>query len=887
MKKTSSLLLSLLLPCLIHSAIVLPDPELSTNGNQLELSWIGKADLYASGDLSDWSLVGESLVAPYNTSVSSTTYYRVDHKVLNYAVVDSRQTSSYDENGDVVTPITGAEYYGQDAIYSGTQPSYTDNGDGTVTDNNTGLIWQQVPPEAFYTWEEAQNYADNLVLGGHDDWRLPTMKESISLADFRGSSRQQIDLPYIDDTYFTIHDPLAVDTYVPSSAENPNRSKRNIDGQYWSSNAYIGRTMNNNTSTFGFNFLDGRIKSYPNGMSGPTGTCFVRCVRGPTDYGENNYIDNGDGTITDLSTGLMWLKEDSGATVGTLDWIDALAWSEELEAAGFTDWRLPNAKELHTLVDYTRAPDAEDESRRSAAIDPIFDMTETESWFWTSTSLGDDLFAWAVYVCFGQASAVDTGTGLPTINAHGAGAMRSDPKTGDPADFVGEDGGHGPQNDQVRIQNYVRPVRTAFSVQDLQPEVEQPNILLLIVDDWGIDSSPLYNTNPSASLPPMPTLDALAADGLLFENAYVQPTCSPTRTNILTGRYSFRHGVGAPVQGEAQLTEAEITLPEVFAAAGSPYALASFGKYHLNSGNIQSIADTPNTIAGWPHFAGGMGGGVNDYYDWTKVTNGVIERNVSDYPTTDTVDDATQWIEAQGDNPWFCWIGFNAAHTPFHNPPEELHSYTGIPDEPVGANRRPAYEAALEALDTEISRLLESVDMSNTMIILMGDNGTPSGVVQEPFGNGRAKGSLYDGGTHVPFMITGPSVKSTGGTNALVHCVDLFDTILGWTGIDYMDHVPTDVAIDSISLSPVLNGEAGNRQYALCENFGSDNGPEGSAVTDGRYKLVLITGSAEEFYDLSVDENEQDNLLDQGLSLEEQAAYDDLVAYLTGLYQGS
>lgn len=882
MNKRFSLLL-LILPLLAYTQIELPDPVLSTSGNQLELEWTGKADLYQSTDLNSWILVGQSLTAPYLGSLSESAFFQVDHLVLNYNVVDTRQASAYDQNGNVVNPVTGEVYYGQDSNYSGTQPSYTDNGDGTVSDNNTGLMWQQVPPEAFYTWEEAQSYAENLVLGGHDDWRLPTMKESLSLADFRGSSRNEIDLPYIDDSVFTIHDPLAVTTYVPSSAENPNRAKRNIDGQYWSSNAYIGRTMNNNTSTFGFNFLDGRIKSYPNGMSGPTGTCFVRCVRGPTDYGENNYIDNGDGTITDLSTGLMWLKEDSGATVGTLDWIDALAWAENLEAAGYSDWRLPNAKELHTLVDYTRAPDAEDASRRTAAIDPIFDLTETESWFWTSTSLGDDLFEWAVYVCFGQASAVDTNTGQPTINAHGAGAMRSDPKTGDPADFVGEDGGHGPQNDQVRIQNYVRPVRTAFNPQDLEPVVEQPNILLLIVDDWGIDSSSLYNTNTSASLLPMPTLDALAAQGLLFNSAYVQPTCSPTRTNILTGRYSFRHGVGSPVSGNAQLTEAEITLPEVFAAASSPYALASFGKYHLNAGNTNVIADTPNTIAGWPHFAGGMGGGVSDYYNWTKVTNGVVERNVSDYVTTVTVNDAATWIESQVDNPWFCWIGFNAAHTPFHNPPEELHSYSGIPDTPTGANRRPAYEAALEALDTEINRLLQSVDLSETMIIVMGDNGTPAGVVQAPFDNSHAKGSVYDGGTHVPFMIAGPEVKFTGSTDALVHCVDLFDTILGWAGIDYMEHVPVDVAIDSISLSPVLNGGVGERQFALSESFGSSNDATASAVTDGRYKLVLVPDAPEEFYDMATDENEQENLLDSGLSTDEQAAYNALVAYVNGL----
>jgi hypothetical protein len=454
--RTLRSLLLLAFPLAGLASPIVPAPTISSHDGVLTLEWQGEGTLYATADpaAAEFGLAGTQ--SPYRPEGDGAGYYKVEYEVLNYTVVDTNQATRYDEFGLPVNPAPGEAYYGQDADYHGNAASYTDNGDGTVTDNHTGLTWQQVPPEAFYAWPEAIAYAESLSLAGHDDWRLPTMKELLSLADFTGSSRPEIDRPYIDDAVFTIHDPQAVTTFVPASASS---TKRRIDGQFWSSNAYVGRTINDDSATFGFNFIDGRIKGYPNGvLSGPTGTAFVRCVRGPGDYGQNNFIDNGDGTITDLSTGLMWSRKDSGA----LDWIEALDWAENLELAGHGDWRLPNAKELHTLVDYTRAPDATDPAMQTAAIDPVFDLTEMESWFWTSTSLGDDLFEWALYICFGKASAVDRRTGEPTVNAHGAGAMRSDPKTGDPADFVGDEGGHGPQNDQVRIQNYARAVRTAF-----------------------------------------------------------------------------------------------------------------------------------------------------------------------------------------------------------------------------------------------------------------------------------------------------------------------------------------------------------------------------------------------------------------------------------------
>ncbi|MFT6236027.1 MAG: arylsulfatase A-like enzyme [Lentimonas sp.] len=398
------------------------------------------------------------------------------------------------------------------------------------------------------------------------------------------------------------------------------------------------------------------------------------------------------------------------------------------------------------------------------------------------------------------------------------------------------------------------------------------NILLLIVDDWAIDSSPVDNStalNPGTSYPPMPNLETLAARGLRFTNAYAQPVCSPTRATILTGRHAFRHTVGWP-EG-ATLPATELTLPEIFTAESSSYHLASFGKWHLGGGSTG-----PLDLGGWPEFAGIIGGAVNSYTDWSKTVNGVTTSNVTTYTTTDQVNEAVSFISAQTTDPWFVWIGFNAPHTPFHNPPTVVPTLEDYPDYPTtdgavtGANRRLAYEAALQALDTEIGRLLASVDLNNTNIIIIGDNGTPSAVVQSPFDSAHAKGSLYDGGIHVPLIMAGPDVTLTGISHKLVHCVDLFATILDLARID-IDTATTSVdTIDSQSIVPILNGQDCATRYIVSEVFGSGSTGDGRTIISSDYpdyKLIIFgdpTTTSDiptyEMYDLSQDENEQNPL---------------------------
>ena len=391
---------------------------------------------------------------PEETSTPGTTPKPESASGLSYIVVDTGQGKCYDNNGEITCPQPGEAFYGQDAHYQGIQPAYQDNGDGTVTDLNTGLMWQKTPGDKV-TYDEAVAGAENFNLAGYDGWRLPTIKELYSLILFSGTevnpSGVEPAIPFLDTNYFDFE-------YGDIDA-----GERIIDAQYWSSTEYVGTTMNGAATVFGVNFADGRIKGYSRDM-GPGGvpkTEFVRYVRGNLDYGVNSFVDNGDGTITDNATNLMWSEADSGEG---MDWEDALAWVQqknEENYLGHNDWRLPNAKELQSIVDYTRSP----QTTGSAAIDPVFEVTSiidevgqtNYPFYWTSTTHVEESGAGdgGVYIAFGEASGYMHNS---WIDVHGAGSQRSDPKSGDPDDYLY---GRGPQGDAIRIYNYVRCVRDA------------------------------------------------------------------------------------------------------------------------------------------------------------------------------------------------------------------------------------------------------------------------------------------------------------------------------------------------------------------------------------------------------------------------------------------
>ncbi len=419
-----------------------------------------------------------SLLVSFLFVLTGLTGYSQTHP---YTIVGTGVSKCYDSLVQISCPTNpAAPYFGQE---QGLAPSYHDNGNGTVTDLNTGLMWVKARGSKM-PWDSAFLMASQCTLGGHNDWRVPTIKELYSLINFNGKSGLTAAqcIPYIDTNYFGW------------TTGNTAIGERVIDAQDWSATKYKGLTMLADSTVFGVNFVDGRIKGYPQYQPGTGNTVkyrlYIRFVRGSATYGINNFHDNSDGTVTDNATGLMWMTDDSGSG---MNWKDALAYAQTKNTAnylGFSDWRLPHAKELQSIVDYTRCKDY----TNSPAIDPVFNSTQISdeggnvNWpfYWTNTTHLDNMGG--VYVSFGEA--LGWMNMPPIINyftlldVHGAGAQRSDPKSGSPTDyFLGYDQqghavyGHGPQGDVIRINDYVRLVRDAATsaviekINDHSPDI--------------------------------------------------------------------------------------------------------------------------------------------------------------------------------------------------------------------------------------------------------------------------------------------------------------------------------------------------------------------------------------------------------------------------------
>lgn len=352
----------------------------------------------------------------------------------------------YDTISIINNPESKSVFYIQDAKNYDSSDHFIDNGDSTISDHVTGLMWRNnLTPKL--TLEEAKIYLKQINSGKYKDWRIPSIKELFSLIDYSGQvlGDRSIRL-FINTTYFD--QPLG----------KTDKGEREIDAQTWSSTECQSLTMGKDKSRYGVNFIDGRIKAYPitKPFSGLPNKLHFRFVRGNPYYGYNKYIDNGDGTITDEATGLMWQKVDSQTA---LDWKSSLEYAINLKLAGQNDWRLPTVKELQSIVDYENNLD----KSLKASISELFQTSMRNNpdgslnypYYWSSTTLldGPQPGNQAAYVCFGKASAFFNGQ---YVDAHGTGAVRSDLKYLQQASYPIS---FGPQGDLVYVRNYVRCVR--------------------------------------------------------------------------------------------------------------------------------------------------------------------------------------------------------------------------------------------------------------------------------------------------------------------------------------------------------------------------------------------------------------------------------------------
>ena len=238
---------------------------------------------------------------------------------------DTNQTMSYTNT------------IGEDHDYTINPPSYTDNGNGTVTDNVTGFVWQKQDDGVSKTWADAGTYCDASTLGGYSDWRLPSLIELISIID-NG-----------------VHSPSINKTFFPGT----------ISSGYWSSTTY---------QSIAWSVIFG--SGYPSDAYTYFSGYYVRCVRG----GQTtpSLTDNGNGTVTDSGTLLTWQQGENPA----MTWEAALSNCEGLSLAGSTDWRLPNQKELLSLV-------------YNPSINMTFFPGSSGSNYWSSTTVASSTsFAW-------------------------------------------------------------------------------------------------------------------------------------------------------------------------------------------------------------------------------------------------------------------------------------------------------------------------------------------------------------------------------------------------------------------------------------------------------------------------------------------------------------
>ena len=338
---------------------------------------------------------------------------------LTYAIVDTNQTQCYSSTAGATEPCTAKGY---DADYFGFQPSYKVNAAGaTVTDSITGLTWQQssdVNVDGNLNYDdklfqyEAISYCEDLELAGRDDWRLPSVKEAYSLILFSGKDASNY--LGVETSGLT---PFLAPEFDWAFGDLDSGIDRIIDAQYASTTEYISDIMSGQAAMFGVNYIDGRIKGYPLTNK----KYYVRCVTGNEQYGINNFQDNADLTITDNATGLMWQQNDAES----IDWDDAIEQCEAATTAGYFDWRLPNIKELHSILDYTVSPD----THASAAISSLFNATviineegvQDWAYYWASTTHVDNNNDGtnATYMSFGRALGYMNSA---LLDVHGAGA---------------------------------------------------------------------------------------------------------------------------------------------------------------------------------------------------------------------------------------------------------------------------------------------------------------------------------------------------------------------------------------------------------------------------------------------------------------------------------
>lgn len=346
---------------------------------------------------------------------------------------------------------------------------------------------------------------------------------------------------------------------------------------------------------------------------------------------------------------------------------------------------------------------------------------------------------------------------------------------------------------------------------EVAPERARPNVILVITDDQGygdlgVHGNPLVQT---------PHLDALARQSVRLTDFHVDPTCSPTRSALLTGRYSTRTGVWHTIRGRSLMRPEEVTLAEMFADAG--YRTAMVGKWHL--GDNHPLRPHDQGFHEAFYHRGGVVGQVgdwlgNDFYDDTYFRQGQPEQTEG-YATDVWFDEAIAFIERNREAPFFLYLATSAAHWPYL-----VDDAVAAPYRAQGATPTMAkFFGVIEEVDTNMGRLLARLDAlgltDDTIVLFTTDNGSAEGFDNwrnEPgtwtgynAGMRDGKGSAYDGGHRVPFFLRWPGggLGQARDIDRLTAHLDVLPTLADLTALP----LPEGVALDGQSLAPLLRGD--------------------------------------------------------------------------------
>lgn len=373
----------------------------------------------------------------------------------------------------------------------------------------------------------------------------------------------------------------------------------------------------------------------------------------------------------------------------------------------------------------------------------------------------------------------------------------------------------------------------------------KPNILIILTDDqgWG-DLSVHGNTNIRT-----PHIDSLARDGARFDRFFVSPVCSPTRASLLTGRYHPRMGVYGTSRGQERMDPSEVTLGDVFKAAG--YATACFGKWHNGSQHPYH----PNA-RGFDEFYGFCCGHWSNYFDTTLEHNGKVVRTKG-YINDVLTSKAIEYMTAKKSAPFLCYLAYNTPHSPFQVPKEYWDRLAKR--DITMRNRDPKKEdldatraalAMCENIDWNVGRMLKRLDelgiAKDTIVIYFSDNGPNSWRWND--GMLGRKGSVQEGGVRSPFLIRWPGRIKAGSTiPQIAGHIDILPTLADLAGVSTSRCKP----LDGVSVRPLLEGRG-------------EGWPDRMIFTSWRRRVTVRTqqyrADPKALYDMVADPGQRKNL---------------------------